>query len=419
MPVFSWKTEEVCCVFLFVLMGYLLHQDRKHDARIHRSFVWLIITAFGYYALDLLSHYISQFPGAYLWCKLFGTLEYIIKPAMLCGILQISERDSTKRRKILLTIPLLLLTLALIVSFPFHWVFYYTPDTNGWRGGPLLPITWIPLLIYMVWIMVSSIRLHGFREESRLLLIGESFIALNIVNERFFSMLPDVEHTVIIVAILAYYLYHRSYAETEYRVMKEKELSQARMEAMISQIKPHFIYNSLACIAETCHQDALKGEEAILTFSGYLRNCFQSLTDDGLVPFAEELKTIESYMELEIMQAPEKLSVVYDIRERFFRVPMLSIETLVENAVKHGIRKKHGHGTVTLRTERDEHGLRITIADDGIGFDTAKELPDENHLGLKNARMRLVEQCGATMEVDSRLQEGTVITIIIPEGEHR
>jgi len=410
-----FKNMDVCFAPLCVLMCYLLHQDKKYHEAVHRSFVYLLLTALCLFVMSFLVVYLESFPGTYTWCRLINTVKYIVKPLMFYEILLISERGCSTGRKLALAVPLIALTVIMAVSFPGGWVFYHKPENNYWVGGPLLPVTWITLIVYMVMVMTSSIRLHGFNEESQLLLIGEAFIMLNIINERFIQMFPEMERTVTMTAILAYYLYHRSQVETEYRLKKEKELSLARMQAMVSQIKPHFIYNSLACIAETCNRDAVKAEEAIVTFSGYLRNCFQSLTDDGLITFSDELKTIESYIELEKLQTPEKLNFVCDIKERHFQVPVLSVETLVENAVKHGIRKKHGSGTVTLKTLRDERGIVVSITDDGIGFDTEKLLPDENHLGLKNAKMRLAEQCGAEMRVSSKINQGTEITIIIPE----
>lgn len=396
-------------------MLMLLHRDKTTEKRVRGSFHALLIMSFAQFALNTLANYLLLLPGSYRWCSVVAHIKYALKPTLLWLVLMISERDTAKSTKALLSVPLLLAILTIAVSCPFGWICYYTDAETFWHEGPLLPVTWIVLLIYMALILLSAARTHHSQSECYFLLLGEGFILLNIINERLFQSIRGMENTVIILAFLVYYLNFCLRSLAEYKLQKEKELNQARVQAMISQIKPHFIYNSLACIAETCHNDAARGEEAVLTFSAYLRSCFQSLTDDGLIPFADELSTIEHYIELEQLQAPGKLAVCYDIRERHFSVPMLAVETLVENAVKHGIRKKHGNGTVSLKTIRDERGIVITIADDGVGFDPQMQLPDETHLGLKNARLRLSSQCGASMQVESRIGQGTEITIIIPE----
>ena len=120
----------------------------------------------------------------------------------------------------------------------------------------------------------------------------------------------------------------------------EKKLKDANIKIMMSQIQPHFVYNTLSSISTLIPLDPDKAQKALDDFTSYLRMNFSSLTETRLVSFADELKHIKTYVELEKMRFNDRLNVVYDIRTTNFDVPPLSVQPIVENAIKHGILKK-------------------------------------------------------------------------------
>lgn len=193
-------------------------------------------------------------------------------------------------------------------------------------------------------------------------------------------------------------------------VMQERKNKEAEVKIMMSQIQPHFIYNVLASISTLIKIDTDKAQEGLDAFTEYLRTNLSTLTDIGLITFNDELKHIETYLELEKMRFDDRLNIVYDIKNRDFLVPSLSLQPIVENAVKHGILKKIEGGTVTIKTYEDEEAYIVEISDDGVGFDP-NNIEGKNHYGLKNVQYRISSMCKGEMEINSKIDEGTTVIV--------
>ena len=139
---------------------------------------------------------------------------------------------------------------------------------------------------------------------------------------------------------------------------------------------------------------------------------FSTLTATKLVPFNDELKHIKTYINLEKLRFEERLTAVFDIETKNFEVPPLSIQPLVENAVKHGILKKIEGGTVTLKTYEDEEAIYVEVIDDGIGFDMEEVDFDSNkHIGLNNIRHRITTMSNGEMTFYSEPNKGTKVVV--------
>lgn len=201
----------------------------------------------------------------------------------------------------------------------------------------------------------------------------------------------------------------------------EEELDQSQSALLLSQIHPHFLFNSLTAIRSLCRQDPEKAWLAIGDFAAYLRSNMNSLSCQGNIPFSTERKHIEAYLRLEKMRMGNRLKVVYDIQEQDFFLPPLTIQPLVENAVNHGIGPTKDGGTVTLRTYSENGQTVILVADNGVGFDPANHPRGDSHrphIGIKNIRRRLKKIPGSTLEVSSIPGKGTVamVRLNITEG---
>lgn len=195
----------------------------------------------------------------------------------------------------------------------------------------------------------------------------------------------------------------------------EKELEESRIAILLSQMQPHFIHNILNVIYYLCGKDPAAAQGAISKFSDHLRNNLEAISQKELIPFRKELDHIHTYLELEQIRFGEELSIVYDIEEDSFLLPVLSIQPLVENAVKHGIAKKRGGGVVTISSQKTETEYRITVSDTGAGFDVDRYMEDGKvHVGLLNVRQRLASRMNAAVDVDSTPGSGTTVTVTIP-----
>ena len=181
---------------------------------------------------------------------------------------------------------------------------------------------------------------------------------------------------------------------------------------MVSQIQPHFVYNTLSSISTLIEIDPNKAQKALDEFTDYLRMNFSTLTETKPVSFEDELKHIKTYIDLEKMRFNDRLNVVYDIGVSKFDVPPLSIQPLVENAIKHGILKKIEGGTVTLRTFEDEDSYNVAVIDNGVGFNMEDlDFESNKHIGLKNVRHRINTMSNGEIRIESTPNVGTTIVV--------
>ncbi len=199
----------------------------------------------------------------------------------------------------------------------------------------------------------------------------------------------------------------------------EAEYALARSKLMLSQIKPHFLYNSLGSIEVLCRTDPEKAGHAIHHFTQYLRTNMDAMNSNDTIPFSRELEHIRNYVWLEQMRFDDDLSYKEEIETVNFRVPPLSIQPLVENAIKHGMMgNADGVLHITLKAKETEDEYILCVCDDGCGFDPAQLSEDgKSHLGLHSAAYSLQLRLNGTMDINSQIGAGTMITIKIPKAE--
>ena len=206
------------------------------------------------------------------------------------------------------------------------------------------------------------------------------------------------------------------------RERAEKERFEAEVQVMVSQIRPHFVYNTLSSIAILCDIDPKTAKEAAITFAKYLRANMDALKQKAPVPFAVELEHLKNYLYIEKLRFADALNVEYDIQTTDFELPILSIQPLVENAVKHGVGMKKYGGTVKIVTKETDTAYEVVVSDDGVGFDPEEarirqetKSDGKSHVGMENTKKRLKEMCGADIVIESRIGEGTTARVIIPK----
>lgn len=208
------------------------------------------------------------------------------------------------------------------------------------------------------------------------------------------------------------------YKEQEKKLEEqEEELASGRIAVLLSQIQPHFIFNSLSVIETLCRKDTDEAVEALEHFSGYLRESMGALTERKQILFEHELHHVKNYLYMEQKRFGERLQVVYDIQETVFFIPVLTVQPMVENAVRHGICKKIEGGCLTIKSYADEENWIVEVMDNGIGFDVERlEDMGETHVGIANVRKRLRMMCGGRIEINSTQGKGTVVCIKIPKN---
>lgn len=226
--------------------------------------------------------------------------------------------------------------------------------------------------------------------------------------------------TMIVQIVRLIFDLRKSFEEAIRYQQMQKELYEAKVGVMVSQIQPHFIYNALTSIAMMCQIDPDTAQEATITFADYLRGNMDSLNRTRPVPFTTELEHLKKYLYIEKMRFADLLNIEYDIQTVDFQLPLLSIQPLVENAVKHGVGMKEDGGTVTIATKETDTAYEVIIKDDGVGFDPDAPRPEDgkSHVGMENTKKRLRDMCGAYVEITSAIGEGTTARVILPkEGQ--
>ena len=186
---------------------------------------------------------------------------------------------------------------------------------------------------------------------------------------------------------------------------------------MLSQNQHHFLFNSLSAIHDLCTGNS-EAQKALVAFSDYLRVIMFSHHQKKPVPFEKELKHIKHYLCLEKLRYEERLQVIYDIKATDFKIPLLSVQPIVENAVSHGLFKKPGGGIIRIRTKEVNEGYIISIIDDGVGFDfEAIKESGKSFDSIEKVRNRLETMCDGTLNISSLPGAGTRVNIKIPKGE--
>ncbi len=193
--------------------------------------------------------------------------------------------------------------------------------------------------------------------------------------------------------------------------MKEAEW---QMRLLQSQIKPHFLFNALSSIIAVCEDE--RAQELMMDFAQYLRLNVDMVTMTGEIPFKKELEHIKTYLKIEQLRFGERLQVEYHIECMDFSLPGLVVETLVENAVRHGISAKPEGGRLVLSTRDLGDEIEIRVSDNGLGFDVDVPKNDgKTHTGISNARAQIQSKCGGTLRVFSAVGKGTESVIRIPK----
>ena len=205
--------------------------------------------------------------------------------------------------------------------------------------------------------------------------------------------------------------------ETEKMVLNA-QLAESRISTMMSQIRPHFIYNTLGSIEQLCNIDPPKAGELVHNFAKYLRGNFGELDNPKPILMSKEMEHVRHYIYIESMRFPD-MTFSFELETEDFSLPALTIQPIVENAIKHGLMKLQKGGSVRVSSYETDTDYCICVEDDGVGFDTNKLLDEKDHIGIRNIRNRLKVMVGGTLEIESIQDVGTKVFITIPKEEKK
>ena len=369
----------------------------------------------GAFLVDLI---VYEYPDMALAEQIVVYFQYLLvslsMPMFTGYLLHFCREDLRKSTLFRLVIGLwgiyfILLGLAQCTTF----LYYVTPDNEFIRGS------WHPLLVAPL-AAIMLLNLAGvIRRRNRL--PDKYYVAFLI------HLLPmtvaTLIHAVIYVPLLVVFGLSFSMLsmfgiilcdQIEQYMRQQREISHQRASIMVLQMRPHFIFNTMMSIYYLCAQDSKKAQQVTLDFTSYLRKNFSAIASENTIPFSNELEHTRAYLAVEQVQFEDGLFVEYDTPHTRFRVPPLTLQPIVENAVKHGMDPDSAPLRICIRTRETDAGHEITVEDNGPGFAQTNMDESEPHIALANIQQRLEIMCGGTLTVMPREGGGTVVKITLP-----
>ena len=308
--------------------------------------------------------------------------------------------------------------IALLIYTQFSVTIYYYDAQGVYHRGPFYSLLLVPPVLIMLQNLLVLWRSRK-RFSRRQTLAFAVYILVPMLTMLLQMLFYGLYVIVLGTAVSALFMFmYIQRDQTERFAEQEAENARLRMDIMLSQIQPHFMYNTLGAIGHLCSNDP-EAKAAIRQFSRYLRHNMDSLTQSKPIPFTTELEHTKAYLALEQLRFPDELKVEYDLQCTAFLLPTLTLQPLAENAVRHGIRRSEsGSGTLRISTRETPDHYEITVADDGAGFDPAGDSAGgdgQPHIGLSNVRERLRRLCGGELRIESEPGKGCRATILLPK----
>ena len=291
--------------------------------------------------------------------------------------------------------------------------FYYVTKELQYLRGPLYALLLGPLSVGLSLDLIALIVWH--KRLSRKYILGFLLCLLPMTFSfwlyTFFFLPLYIDLSIVLCAFSMFGIILSD--QTERYIRQQQEIAHQRASIMVLQMRPHFIYNTMMSIYYLCDQNPKMAQQVTLDFTAYLRKNLSAIASENLIPFTEELEHTRAYLAVEQVQFEESLFVEYDTLHTQFELPPLTLQPIVENAVKHGMDPDSDPLFITIRTRETDYGSEIIVEDNGTGFGNAPD--DGQHLALKNIRQRLEMMCGGQITIRPRDGGGTVVRVTIPK----
>ena len=291
--------------------------------------------------------------------------------------------------------------------------YFVTPDRQVHRG-PWYPLMLLPVIAILLLDLAAVIGRRRLLSRKVYLSFFITLLPMTVtlLVQTFVDAFLLLDVCMVLSALSMYGLVLSDQIEQD--LCQQREIAQQRASIMVLQMRPHFIYNTMTSIYCLCSQDPEKAQQVVMDFTTYLRKNFTAVASAAPIPFSSELEHTRAYLAVEQAQYSKSLTVEYDTPHTFFRVPPLTLQPIVENAVKHGRDPNAGPLHISIRTRKTDTGSEITVSDNGCGYDPADD--SEPHVALKNIRQRLRLMCGGSLSITPNDGGGTTVTVTIPDS---
>ena len=379
-----------------------------------RILLLIALLAFSLLVRDRWDSVLTERPDRLLR-TLLGIYGYGIRPVIL--VLYLKTLEMNRSRKLLWC--LVAANAAIYLSALFSGISFRITEENLFAMGPLGYIGHVLCAGLLAMLVYESVKksLQRNATGSFILLLDAGLLVLATVWDWLQGGSGPVSWLTVVVvsSCLFYYLWlHMQSAFAHEQALEAEQ----RIQIMMSQIQPHFLFNTLSTIQALCRIDPEKASETTEKFGTYLRMNIDSISQSSLIPFRKELEHTRIYADIEMMRFPY-IHISYDIKEDDFELPALSIQPMVENAIRHGVRGRY-NGSVKIMTRGEENEIVISVIDNGKGFDPeGTEEAGGMHIGIRNVRERIEVLCGGSLEIESEPGKGSTVTIRLPRRKEK
>lgn len=402
------------------LLGLVIAATAPYVEKWERRYFLLMFSLLSFYiACDLLEQLVQYFLGPdFLWLARVGVFfELLFSVGIVLSFTAYLVRCAGEnlRKSRLFHIAAVVYVAyvgVLLYAQVSENIYVFSSEYKCVLPGPYGATLFIPPLVLMVLNLVGFWhRKHKLTPRQRI-----AYLVCNLgplVSTFLQAMLFGVSVLVLGTSLSALIMLGLIIADqTSSHVKQLEETARRQSQVMALQLRPHFIYNVMTSIYYLVAQDPERAQQVTLDFTNYLRANFDAVAQEGDVPFTKELEHTRAYLAVEQARLDESLVVEVDCPHTAFRLPPLTLQPLVENAVKHGADPEFPPLHVRISTREEEGFSVIDVEDTGPGFDDTHR--DENTSGaLDNIRERLSAH-GSTLEIHSRENGGTVASVRIP-----
>ena len=418
--VWNLNTAALLIPLLFLLVGLATtvvidpYISRKH----RRVMGVIIVLSFILIAQNIGEDYLAAGELRWFWRTTLAICGYTLRPVFLILFLYIIQPE----KKHLLAWGLAIVNWGIYMTAYFSHLCFWIGSGNRFFRGPLAFTCLYVSVILLGDLLVQSIRNNQTRGNQEklipiftvVMILASVYLDGRVYNDR----QPVTFLTVAIVtSSMFYYIWlHLQFAREHEDDLKARQ----RIQIMLGQIQPHFLYNTLGAIKSTYYDDPELARRAIDQFTDFLRHNMDSLTDDQPISFEKELAHVRCYLDLLQLRFGDSLHVEYDLECPDFRIPTLTLQPLVENAVSYGVRKNpKGNGLVIIRTRELPESYEASVNDNGPGFvpDNVPGDSERSHIGIQNVRSRLHSAIGGELIIQSEPGKGTSAVMILPKGK--
>ena len=406
----------VCIIGIAILLIHIINvffkKDRRKDEnRLLNFLIFTTIHFTTYLTFSLVKESYTSDPfiiSFYTIFYIFNNIEALLVFFYLLSYVELAPKD----RKILSFINLGAFFIFVILDIIniFTGIFFTSEGGVYTRSKLMILSQSYQFIVFIMVVVVSLVNKKLVLREKVGFLLYSILPGFAIILQNAFPGYAIAYLSIIISIEILFFVLN---VQKNIDLAKEEEKNkEAQIKLMMSQIQPHFIYNSLSSISTLITLDPLKAQKALDDFTEYLRHNLSSLTETKLIPFSDELKHIETYLSLEQVRFNDRIKVNYDIETKDFYVPPLSIQPIVENAVKHGILKRLEGGTISIKTRETETSYIVEIKDDGVGFNIFDvNFTNNKHIGINNIKDRLKSMCNGELEINSELGKGALAVV--------